>query len=119
MSRQSSKATFGPDIRVIKIADTYPEQELLEAFRSQDAVISITPAHPPETEIAFIDAAVKAGVKRFIASEYGSNSRNAKCVEVFPMSRSKVRVTDYLKSKEETGLTWTAIATGTFFDLYV
>jgi hypothetical protein len=35
------------------------------------------------------------------------------------MMASKVKVVDYLKSKEEAGLTWTAIATGTFFDLYV
>jgi hypothetical protein len=53
-----------------------------------------------------------------IASEFGGNSKNAKGVEVFPMLANKVKVLDYLKSKEETGLTWTAIATGTFFDLY-
>jgi hypothetical protein len=92
---------------------------LLNAFKGQDAVISTTPAHSTQTEISFIDAAVKAGVKRFIPSEFGSNSQNAKGVEIFPFMASKVKVVDYLKSKEETGLTWTALATGAFFDLYV
>jgi hypothetical protein len=89
---------------------------LLKAFKSQDVVISTTPAHSTQTEISFIDAAVKAGVKRFTLSEFGSNSRNAKGVEIFPFMASKVKVVDYPKSKEETGLTWTALATGTFFD---
>lgn len=35
------------------------------------------------------------------------------------MLASKAKVLDYLKSKEETGLTWTVIAIGTFFDLYL
>jgi hypothetical protein len=92
---------------------------LLEAFKGQDAVISTTPAHSPQTEITFINTAMKVGVKRSVPSEFGSNSRNAKGVEVFPMLAPKVKVVDYLRSKEETGLTWTVIATGTFFDLYV
>jgi hypothetical protein len=79
-----------------------------------------TPAHNVKTETAFVNAAVKAGVKCFIPSKFGSNSQNAKCVEVFPMMASKVKVVDYLKSKEEeAGLTWTAIATGTPFNLCV
>jgi hypothetical protein len=86
----------------------------VEAFKGQDAVISTTPAHNVETETAFVNAAVKAGVKCFIPSKFGSNSQNAKCVKVFPMIASKVKVVDYLKSKEEAGLTWTVIATGTF-----
>jgi hypothetical protein len=46
---------------VIKVADFYPEPELVEAFKGQDAVISTTPAHDFETEAAFVNAAVKAG----------------------------------------------------------
>ena len=35
---------------MIKVADFYPEPELVEAFKGQDAVISTTPAHDFETE---------------------------------------------------------------------
>jgi hypothetical protein len=44
---------------VIKVADFYPEPELVEAFKGQDAVISTTPAHDFETETAFVNAAVR------------------------------------------------------------
>jgi hypothetical protein len=61
---------------------------------------------------------VKAGVRGFIASHYGGNSQNAKGTELFPLMKSKAKTTDYLKSREQTGLIWTAIATGSFFDLH-
>lgn len=119
ISRQYSEAIDEPGTRVIKVADSYTANELLEAFKGQDAIISTMPAHSTQTEIAFINAAVQTGIKRFIASESGGSSQNAKYVEIFPMLTFKIEVVNYLKSKEETGLTWTAIATGTFFNLYI
>ena len=64
-----------------------------------------------------IDAAVSAGVKRFIPSEFGSNTLNTKVVELFsPALDMKVDVLKYLKEQEGRGLSWTGIATGPFFD---
>lgn len=57
------------------------------------------------------------GVKRFIPSEFGSNTLNARVVELFsPALDLKVSVLKYLKEQESRGLSWTGIATGPFFD---
>lgn len=62
-----------------------------------------------------IDAAIAAGVKRFIPSEYGSDSTNDKLNALIPIFASKIAVVDYLKSKESE-ISWSSIITGAFFD---
>lgn len=60
---------------------------------------------------------MKAGVKRFIPSEYGNNTLNAKVVEMFsPKMDVKVEVLEYLKKQEGNRMSWTGLATGGFFD---
>ena len=65
-----------------------------------------------------IDASVKAGVKRFLPSEFGSNTANKYANELVPVFRRKGEVIDYLKEKTEAqpGFSWTALVTGPFFD---
>ena len=117
LARHSSKSTFPSHIHVHKIAEDYPEAELLEAFKGQDAVVSAITTSSTAQQHAIIDAAVKAGVKRFLPSEFGSNTKNPKGRSVIPMLfDGKTSAVDYLKSKEKDGLTWSAIVTGPFFD---
>lgn len=59
--------------------------------------------------------AVQAGVRRFIPTEYGNNTCPA-AAELVSLYGDKAKVIEYLKSKEGTGLSWTAIHTGQFFD---
>lgn len=63
-----------------------------------------------------IDAAVAAGVKRFIPSEFGSDTNNKSAQELVPVFQKKVEVKEYLESKTGSGLTWTGIVTGPVFD---
>jgi len=42
-----------------------------------------------------------------------------KCQEMYPTQIGKSKFVDYLKSKQSTGVTWTAIDNGIFFDLQV
>jgi len=63
-----------------------------------------------------IDAAVKAGVKRFIPSEYGIDTSLQHVPELVPPAKGKQEVVAYLKTKEQEGLSWTAICVGAFFD---
>ena len=63
-----------------------------------------------------IDSAVKAGVKRFIPPEFGSDGLIPEVVEMVPMFQGKLAVLNYLKEKQSTGLTWTGIANSAFFD---
>jgi nucleoside-diphosphate-sugar epimerase len=59
-----------------------------------------------------IDAAITAGVKRYIPSEFGLVNTNPAAMAVSPVFREKGEVQNYLKSKESTGLTWTSFACG-------
>ena len=114
LSRKTSKSTFPSHIKVHQIDDSYPEDQLLSAFKGQDAIVSTINAATNQHVI--IEAAVKAGVKRYIPSEFGGDTTNAKVVEVVPVFKGKLAVVDSLKKQESNGLSWTALVTGPFFD---
>ncbi|KAI1175047.1 isoflavone reductase family protein [Nemania sp. FL0916] len=115
LSRKSSKSTFPSDAYVHKIDDAYPFDQLVEAFRGKDAVVSAIPGRPYAIHLRMIDAAIQAGVTRFIPSEYGNNTCGA-AAELVSLYSDKAKVMAHLRSKERAGLTWTAIHTGQFFD---
>ncbi|KAI1123573.1 hypothetical protein F5Y10DRAFT_285902 [Nemania abortiva] len=113
-----SKSVFpshGDHPKVIKVDDNYPDDQLVKAFEGQDAIVSAIPGRPYNVHLRMIDAAIEAGVKRFIPSEYGNNTCAA-AAELVPLYGDKAKVIAYLKEKENTGLTWTAIHAGQFFD---
>lgn len=62
-----------------------------------------------------IDAAVEAGVKRFIPAEFGIDTSKEKAVEIMTFLRVKPQIINYLRSIEDK-ITWTGIITGPFFD---
>ncbi|KAI3327453.1 isoflavone reductase family protein [Ustulina deusta] len=115
LSRKSSKSIFPPHLKVAVVDDDYPIDQLVGAFKSQDAVVSAIPGRPYTVHLRMIDAAIQAGVTRFIPSEYGNNTCTA-AAELVSLYGDKAKVIAYLKTKENTGLTWTAIHTGQFFD---
>lgn len=118
LSRNSSTSTFPPGIPIHRVSDDYPGPELLEAFKGQDAVISLVPTASAAQQKPFIDAAINAGVKRFVPSDFGTDSSNDKAVEVLPsFFKGKRDIEEYLRTKEDKGLTWTAFVTGIFFEL--
>ncbi|KAL9118619.1 MAG: hypothetical protein Q9187_004832 [Circinaria calcarea] len=114
LSRPESTATYAAGIKVMK--SDYSEVSLVDALKGQDAVVSALGAASFAEEIKIIDAAVKAGVKRFLPSEYGSNSQNANATALFPLFGIKVQTNKHLKAQESKGLTWTAIESGPAFD---
>lgn len=65
-----------------------------------------------------IDAALAAGVYRFIPSEFGANTREHRDTKLGGLLRDKVAATDRLErlGKEHEGFTWTAFSAGLFFD---
>ncbi|KAL9628502.1 MAG: hypothetical protein Q9164_007250, partial [Protoblastenia rupestris] len=117
LTRESSKSTFPSHIKVHKIPNDYPEDQLITAFKGQDAVISLVPMMGDVgPHKAFINAAIKAGVKRFMPSDFGAKTNDPRVIEALPIFRGEAEIEDYLKSKESEGLTWTTIGNGTFFD---
>ena len=65
-----------------------------------------------EEQLKFVDAAIEAGVKRYVPLEYGLNNLRPEARKLNIVFDGKGRVQEYLKSKESTGLTWHAITCG-------
>ena len=97
-----------------RVPDDYPLSDLVTAFQKQDAVVMTIGTLQAEQSYRFIDAAIQAGVKRFIPSEFGPNNRNKNTQEMIPVSGLKAQIVEYLKTKEAPEFSWTAICTGSF-----
>jgi phosphoribulokinase len=54
-------------------------------------------------------------VKRFLPSEYGSNTNDERVLEKVPILRAKRGTVEYLKSREDR-ISWSSVVTGLFFD---
>jgi len=115
LARKSSKATYPSKFQVHTIDEDSPTDQLIKAFRGQDALVNVLPGRPLSVHLRMIDAAIEAGVQRFIPTEYGNNTCSA-ASEFVELYGEKAKVIAHLKSRQDTGLTWTAIHTGQFFD---
>jgi NmrA-like family len=119
ISRVSSTVVFPADSTVIRVNDFSDENELATAFKGQDAVINCISYAGNHGQESIIDAVVRAGVHRYIPSDFASNAENAVALELQPRLARNVEIVSYLRSKEADGLTWSSIVTGFFFDMYV
>jgi hypothetical protein len=70
-----------------------------------------------ETQIPLIEAAVKAGVKRFLPSEFSANIGNAKAASL-PVYHSKLAIHEVIeqKARDHPNFTYTLIRNGAFLD---
>lgn len=55
-------------------------------------------------------------MKRFIPSEFGSDTASERVREVVPIFNGKRAIIEYAKTKEGSGFSWTGVITGPFFD---
>ncbi|KAJ5594300.1 uncharacterized protein N7459_000508 [Penicillium hispanicum] len=114
VTRKESEAVFPSNVTVVK--SDYSEADLETAFKGKDAVISAVGALGFGEQKKFVDAAIRAGVKRFIPSEFSSSWEDEAVLQLLPLFGVKKELVGYLKSKESEGLTWTGIATSGLFD---
>jgi uncharacterized protein YbjT (DUF2867 family) len=116
LSRPSSTATFPTNVTVLKT--DYSEESLVEVLKGQDAVVSAIGGQGLGSQKTIIDAAIKAGVKRFIPSEYGHDVRDEKLVKVIPFFANKGDIIRHAQSKAAAHpeFSWTGVATGAYFD---
>ncbi|CAJ0555022.1 Ff.00g135350.m01.CDS01 [Fusarium sp. VM40] len=112
LQRASSQGKLPLNVRVITIEDSYPSDALLAAFSGQDVVVNCMTSLAVTDQFRFVDAAVDAKVKRYVASEYGLNNNNPEARALNSVFREKGEIQDYLRSKEATGLEWMSIACG-------
>lgn len=119
LSRESSTATFPAGIKIVKT--DYTLSSLVDAFKAAkaDAVVSTITTTAVGEQTQIIDAAVDAGVKRFLTSDFGNDISNPAMCDAVPILGGKVAIIDYLRTKEKDGLSWTSIITGAFVDLSV
>ncbi|KAK9241995.1 hypothetical protein V1506DRAFT_548917 [Lipomyces tetrasporus] len=117
LSRQDSNKTFDTRAKVAKV-DYESLDSLKNAFSGQDVVVSTlgVGAVPRDTHLRLVDAAVAAGVKRYIPSEYGCDTTNPNTAKL-PVFGDKVAVQDYLKkANEKSALSYSFLITGPFLD---
>lgn len=114
LSRASSTGTFPSHVTVKKT--DYSHDSLVSALKGQDAVVSTIGGAAIDDQKKIVDAAIEAGVKRFIPSEYGCNTGDPKTLELVTVLVPKKGVVDYLKTKESKDFSWTSIVNGPFFE---
>lgn len=118
LTRQGSSHQL-PDTVTVKAVDYDSEASLTSALKGQHAVVAAFGHAGLSKQTNLIRAAVRAGVSRFIPSEFGSDLGSPKTAEL-PVFAPKVAVQkaldDAAASAAGTGFTWTAIRNGVFFD---
>lgn len=115
LRRLGSKSNLPAGIRVVDV-DFNSLDDLTAVLRGQDAVVSTLPADAGQLQRTIIDAAVAAGVRRFIPSEFGSNTDNARTRQI-PVFAEKGKTQDYLKEKAQSGgISYTFVYSGPFLE---
>lgn len=124
ITRPSSTATFPPNVAVRR-ADPTSFDQLRSALAGQDAVVSASPTNVVAygAQEALVDAAVAAGVRRFVPGEFGHSLGR---LDRFPeegatlrrMLGGKALTVEYAVGKAEAnpGFTWTGVGNSMFFD---
>ncbi|KAF8850452.1 NAD(P)-binding protein [Acephala macrosclerotiorum] len=117
ITRRELTAAFTAAVTVTR-TDFKSFDALIGAFHGQDAVISTVATVATGSEKIIIDAAIAAKVKRYIASEFGLDTREARGTKIGSILGAKAETVDYLIqfSKEHEWFTWTAFSTGSFSD---
>ncbi|KAH7003126.1 hypothetical protein EDB82DRAFT_482635 [Fusarium venenatum] len=115
LTRKDSKSTFPSGTKVIQV-DYDSLESLTAALQGQDAVVSTVGSLAIPSQNLLIDAAVAAGVKRFLPSEYGSNLV-VPSVRKLPVFGTKVAIEDKLIELANQGkISYTFVYNGIFLD---
>ncbi|MCJ1264115.1 hypothetical protein MMC22_003986 [Lobaria immixta] len=115
LTRQSSSHNFPRSVTVVPV-DYDSLESLTNALKGQDAVVSTIASAAIVTQLRLVEAAAKAHVKRFIPSEFGSNTVAEK-TRALPVLKDTIAVQDALQKEAASGgMTYTLICTGPFLD---
>lgn len=118
LSRGQKQDDFPKGVTVKQV--NYDDIESLKtALSGQDAVVSaIGSSALGAQQQTLADAAYAAGVKRFIPSEFGVNTRKVDGLPIAKLVGAKVELVDDLQKKanENSNFSWTSVANGLFFE---
>ncbi|KAK3337603.1 hypothetical protein B0T19DRAFT_490158 [Cercophora scortea] len=116
LTRQASPTSLPPSVTAVQV-DYDSLDSLVAALTGQDALISTIAGTGLPKQLLLIDAAVQAGVKRFLPSEFGSNTLSPKTAAL-PIMQDKVAAQAALKAKAAAnpGFSYTLVINGPFLD---
>lgn len=116
LTRQAGAPNL-PSSVTVKQVDYNSLNSLTSALQGQDAVVSALHSDSSNQQILLVEAAAKVGVKRFLPSEYGSNTLLEKNRSL-PVFQPKVAVQNALKEQASSpgGMSYTLVLTGPFLD---
>ncbi|PTB63282.1 NAD(P)-binding protein [Trichoderma citrinoviride] len=118
LTRSQTSNDYGAQVKVVE-ADFNSVRELTAALKDQDAVISTLGKSGLEKQTLLIDAAIAAGVYRFIPSEFGSCTTSPKVADL-PFYSTLASVRSHLMEKATTSaLTYSIIAPGCFMEYFL
>lgn len=115
-SGTSSKLPKSDNV-TIKEVDYTSVPELTSALSGVKVVVSTLATTSVGAQNPLIDAAIAAGVERFLPSEFGSDTLNSKTSKL-PVFKFKVATQDYLREKAASNpsFSYTFLITGPFLD---
>ncbi|KAL4875138.1 hypothetical protein BJY04DRAFT_211540 [Aspergillus karnatakaensis] len=114
ITRASNKATFPEGVTVRK--SDLSHADLVAILNGHDTVVSAVGATGFADQKKFIDAAIEAGVSRFLPSEWSADTQNEAVLALLPLFRQKKDVLEYLQSKQSASFSWTGVACAGLFD---
>lgn len=118
LKRPDSSSTYSTNVKVVE-TDFSDLESLKSAFQGQDAVVSVVGDASILGQKLMVDAAISAGVKRFLPSNFGSNMTNPNSRKL-PIFAFKIAVEDYLIEKSKTTeLTYTFVYNGGLTDFCI
>lgn len=94
--------------------DLNNEADLTAAFKGQDVVVSAMPYPRLASDKIWMNAAISAGVKRIIPSEFSSNLET-KLSQALPIVTDKIEIRKYVEDLASSGkIEWTSVNNGPF-----
>ncbi|MGR5063735.1 NmrA family NAD(P)-binding protein [Photobacterium sp. DNB22_13_2] len=104
--------------RIVEVADMHDKAQMVAAIQGADTLVCAVPGDQTiisELEPIWLEAAVEAGVKRFVPTEFGCHTRGVDYGDGI--------LFDYKKDLHEkifkSGIGWTFIYTGGIFDYFL
>lgn len=114
--RRLGSTSAVPDGIPSQDVDFESHDSLVDALKGQDAVVSTVGPSGIASQKNIIDAAVAAGVQRFIPSDFGSNLDHPSATSN-PVFAPKLAILAHLAEQAKTSsLTWTSVANNAFLD---
>ncbi|KAL7907498.1 hypothetical protein GGI35DRAFT_470697 [Trichoderma velutinum] len=113
IQRASSKAKMPAHFKTITVPDSYPTDELIPAFQGQHVVINCMTSLSVADQFRIIDAAIAAGIRRYVPSEYGLNNMRHDAQALNLVFHDKGKIQEYLRAKSQAGvIEWMSISCG-------